>query len=63
MSDSEKPDRDNYDVYVLRGVTYVPHYSLAGVYVGPGSWEYTAEWLLQHGAEKKREYILKRSWS
>ena len=32
----DNADRQDYRVYQLRGITYVPHYTEPGVYVCPG---------------------------
>lgn len=53
--------------YVLWGITYLPHYNEAGVYVSPGYGshnfkEYTAKELLNAGAVVKKELLFSRSW-
>jgi len=60
-------ERLPYTVYVLKGITYVPHYRNESVYVGPAyDWNQTAyspEYLQRQGASVGTLYLWKRGIS
>ena len=55
---------ESYTVYVLDGVTYVPHYSNESFYVGPAYYRtmqaYSPEYLIQQGAVKQNLHLWRR---
>lgn len=63
---SEKAPLVKTTVYVLDGITYVPHYRNDTVFVGPGyprlnPTRYPALKLIDLGAEKQHKYLWTRS--
>ena len=67
MTDGYGPPEDlfPYTTYVLGGITYVPHYTEVGMYVGPGYPQktnrmYTAGELQRAGARPVTEALWKR---
>jgi len=50
--------------YRANGITYLPHYTVPNVYVGPGyphySWIYTSEELKRLGAREVTELLWRR---
>lgn len=59
-------DRQPYKVFVLRGITYVPHYLNPDAYVGPGypnngrTW-HTKDQLLAAGAQEGSAHLFTRA--
>ena len=58
-------EREYQTVYVLDGITYVPHYTDAGCFVGPGYGRqnhnvFTVQGLLRKGAKEETAYLLER---
>jgi hypothetical protein len=65
MASYDLAEKENYTVYELDGVTYLPHYSDSFHYVGPGygHWNittYYATTLLAAGAVPKQAHLWKR---
>ena len=58
-------ERAMYDVYVLNGVKYVPHYANSSVYVGPGYRDggvaYSKAYMKQTGAVEYKEHLWVRA--
>lgn len=58
-------DREEYKVYRLGKITFLPHYTLPGAYVGPGygrqnQTTYTERELMQRGAVVGLEFLWRR---
>jgi hypothetical protein len=57
-------ERDNYPVYTVNGITYVPHFYNDSFFVGPdyarNNRAYTPEFLIRNGARKETAYLWKR---
>lgn len=58
-------EREYQTVYVLDGITYLPHYTDEGCFVGPGFGRenhnvHTAQGLLRKGAKEETAYLLER---
>lgn len=47
--------------YELRGITIVPHYTVDGVYVGPGGVQYSAMQLIRKGATRTQTMLWPRA--
>jgi len=58
-------ERAVYDVYVLDGVKYLPHYRNSSVYVGPGYKDgdvaYSKAYMKQSGAKEEQALLWVRS--
>ena len=59
-------EKENFIVYTLAGITYLPHYVKRNCYVKPGYGrkhyaEYTAMQLVNAGAVTSTEYLLTRA--
>jgi len=58
-------ERAVYDVYVLDGVKYLPHYRNSSVYVGPGYKDgdvaYSKAYMKQSGAKEEQALFCVRS--
>lgn len=57
-------ERDEYSVYKLGGVTYVPHFQNDSVFVGPGHDKtgiaYSANYLAGVGAKEEKAMLWRR---
>ena len=69
-SDSQNPKEERHEqtVYVLRGITHVPHYRNSDIFVGPGypvhnKTRYSAVELELFGATPRIEHLWKRGQS
>jgi hypothetical protein len=54
-------------VFVLHGITYLPHYNIRSQYVSPGYGKshynlYTKRELMDAGAQSKTEMLWERAW-
>lgn len=61
-----KEKRNEHTAYVLKGITYVPHYRNENVFVGPGYGKhnfdrYNSSELMLMGAKPTIEYLWSRS--
>jgi hypothetical protein len=58
-------EKELYDVLILNGIKYLPHYQNSAVFVGPGYKEggvaYSRAYLEQYGATNAREFLWVRS--
>ena len=64
---SVKVDLFEKQVFVLNGITYLPHYNIRSQFVSPGYGQsnnnlYTKRELMDAGAKSKTEMLWERSW-
>lgn len=61
MADTSVAPLISTTTYELRGVTIVPHYTVDGVYVGPGGVQYSATQLIRKGATRTQTMLWPRA--
>ena len=67
MNLNKPAETETQPIFILRGVSYLPHYIKPHKWVGPGHWkkrvEYTTTELAALGARLTTMQLWKRSWT
>jgi len=67
MNQNKPAETETQPIFILRGMTFLPHYSFKHTWVGPGHWtkrvEYTTTELAALGARLTTMQLWKRHWT